>query len=286
MMYQQKNEPTTQIQANHLKLYGLNFSPYADDQSPIEESPVPSKAQIRRRLEMIAPLTNRIRIFNSTGICQDVVQIAVELGFEVSLGAWISHDKAENEEVLEALIDQAKHPQIHTLVVGNEVMMRQELPLSELLAMIKRVKQAFPEKIVTTAEVLQSYRDYPEIISQVDLVYANIHPYFAHIPIACAFDNLRQQYEILTGIAGEKPVLISETGWPCADGKEAGQFMEKFIQWTSAHPIPYYYFSAFDEPWKAGDEGPWGAYFGLWQNDEQLKSGYQSVIYREEVAAT
>lgn len=274
----------TGIQPKH-RLYGLNFSPYAEDQSPIEHSPIPTEKQIRRRLELVSSFTNRIRIFNSTGICREVTQIALELGFQLSLGAWISGDPAENETVLKELIELGQHPQVHTLVVGNEVLMRGELPCQELMSMIARVKKACPNKQITTAVVLKTLQDHPEITDQVDIIYANLHPYFADIPIAQAFELLQQQHGLVAELAHGTPILISETGWPCPDGRQAGQFLDQFLGWTQENNIPYYYFSAFDEPWKANDEGPWGAYFGLWQNDEQLKPGYQEVFYHTEKPA-
>jgi len=42
--------------------------------------------------------------------------------------------------------------------------------------------------------------------------------------------------------------------------------------------VVYFYFEAFDEPWKAEYEGPQGAYWGLWENNGELKRGMQAVF--------
>ena len=42
-------------------------------------------------------------------------------------------------------------------------------------------------------------------------------------------------------------------------------------QWSNEDDIDIFYFSSFDESWKVGDEGDVGAYWGLWDKDENLK---------------
>jgi exo-beta-1,3-glucanase (GH17 family) len=37
--------------------------------------------------------------------------------------------------------------------------------------------------------------------------------------------------------------------------------------------IEMFYFSSFDEPWKTSDEGDVGAFWGLWDKEEQPKYG-------------
>ncbi|MGB2460506.1 MAG: glycosyl hydrolase, partial [Flavobacteriaceae bacterium] len=41
--------------------------------------------------------------------------------------------------------------------------------------------------------------------------------------------------------------------------------------WAKENGIEMYYFSAFDEPWKVGAEGDVGAFWGLWDKDENIK---------------
>lgn len=261
-----------------LTLHGLNFSPYGGAQSPTWDSPSPSREQIQRRLEIIAPFTNRIRTFHSLGVSRTVVDLALELGFEVAAGAWISPNRAENEAALEALLSFAAHPQVTSLVIGNEVGVRGDLPIPELLGLVQRAKAAFPNKTVTTVVVLETLKAHPEIAEVVDEVYVNLHPFFADVGIDGAFDALVEHYEMAREIAVDRPVLISETGWPSRDGQEVTEFFLQFLSWAQGNEIPYFYFSAFDEPWKAIDEGPFGAQFGIWRDNERLKPGYRAVL--------
>lgn len=274
---------TTQLPGNdpNIRLYGINFSPYADDQSPEEVSEVPSLAQIRRRLNILRPYTDRIRIYNSSGICEHVTKIALELGYEVSAGAFICPDRIENEFMLQQLLFFGHHSRVKTLIVGNEVLDRRDLPYEELVALIRRVKKACPNKEVTTAVVLETLRAYPDIVREVDSVYVNLHPYFANVTAAEAFDELLRHYDMVKTIVKGAKIIISETGWPSSDGADGADLLRKLHTWATQNQVPYYFFSAFDEPWKAKAEGPWGAHFGLWQNDEQMKPGYKSVFFND-----
>ncbi len=42
-------------------------------------------------------------------------------------------------------------------------------------------------------------------------------------------------------------------------------------KWSEEEDIEMFYFSSFDESWKVGAEGDVGAYWGLWDKDENLK---------------
>ena len=81
-------------------------------------------------------------------------------------------------------------------------------------------------------------------------------------------------------IAVNKPVIISETGWPNQGDKMEGAVpsdenaMKYFISASNLSQksnIPLFYFSSFDESWKVHHEGDVGARWGLWNTNEQLK---------------
>jgi glucan 1,3-beta-glucosidase len=50
--------------------------------------------------------------------------------------------------------------------------------------------------------------------------------------------------------------------------------MSYFIQtfeWAKQEKIDIFYFSSFEEAWKAKDEGEYGVYWGLWDKDGFFK---------------
>ena len=272
-----------QGQVLHNQLYGINFSPFLGEQSPLWDSPQPTVSQIGRRLDLVAPFTNRIRVFNTVGICDTIIQIALEKGFEVVIGSWVGDKPLDNQASMEALLKWGKHPEIHTLLVGNEVLDRGDVPYSELVTLIDQVKHTFPEKEVSTALVIGTLEKYPDLIDHLDSVYVNLHPYFAGVAPAQAAAELQYQYRKVESLCDGKPIIISETGWPSLDGHEASNFLQDLLKWAKALHIPYYYFSAFDEPWKARTKGSFEAQFGLFNDSEQLKTGYQPIFYNDQL---
>ncbi len=113
----------------------------------------PTAAQIRADLKAIAPYTRAIRTYSSTGGAELIPPIAAEFGLKVTVGAWISKDKARNEREIRSAIELARHnSNVDAIVVGNETIYRGELTIDQLIALIKQVKQSSPVP-VTTGEI-------------------------------------------------------------------------------------------------------------------------------------
>ena len=91
---------------------------------------------------------------------------------------------------------------------------------------------------------------------------------------------MKQMYHHAKDVGQGKKVIITETGWP-SQGSNLGaaqpsyeNALQYFINaqlWAKENGIEMYYFSAFDEPWKVGAEGDVGAFWGLWDKDENIK---------------
>src|SRR2546423_1234231 len=71
-------------------LDGLNFGPYIAGQNP-NTNPAPqiTVAQIRGRLQIVAPYTTWIRTFGSTNGLEAIPAVARSFGLKVAAGAWI-----------------------------------------------------------------------------------------------------------------------------------------------------------------------------------------------------
>lgn len=50
----------------------------------------------------------------------------------------------------------------------------------------------------------------------------------------------------------------------------------QIYQWANRDGVQVFYFSSFDEAWKASDEGDVGAFWGLWDENCNLKYGLDS----------
>mgnify|MGYP000431535041 FL=1 len=76
-------------------MHGLCFSPYGEGQKPGDQI---TEAQIRRRLEIIAPYTKWIRIFSCTEGNDLIPKLAKEYGLKTLVGAWLGDDKTTNDK--------------------------------------------------------------------------------------------------------------------------------------------------------------------------------------------
>lgn len=258
-------------------LHGICFSPYLEGQNIGD---ILSEEQIQKRMAILAPYTKWVRSFSCTDGNEFIPKVAREKGLKVMAGAWIDSNKANNEKEIEALIKLAQKGFIDIAVVGNEVLLRNDLPEQELLQYIHRVKQALPNIPVGYVDAYYQFNEHPALVDACDLVLANCYPFWEGCHIDQASGYLRQMYLVATEAAKGKRVIITETGWPDmgsnngeAQPSEANA-MRYFINaqnWVKSENIEMFYFSSFDESWKVRHEGDVGQRWGIWDKNENLK---------------
>lgn len=258
-------------------MHGICFSMYEDGQKPGD---IITEAQVERRIKILKPYTKWIRSFSCIEGNEHVPRIAHKHGLNTLVGAWLSDDKAENDKEIEALIALAKEGFVDIAAVGNEVLYRNDLSLNELLDYIKRVKKAIPNIPVGYVDAYYEFSVHPELVEVSDVILSNCYPYWEGCHIDGALGHMQQMYRQASQAAKGKKVIITETGWPSQGGSLKGAFSSEenaikyFINtqaWAKNANIETFYFSSFDESWKTGDEGDVGAYWGLWDKNEELK---------------
>lgn len=258
-------------------IHGMCFSPYLADQNIGDQL---SREQIRRRMDVIAPYTQWVRSFSCTEGNEYIPGVAREKGLKTMVGAWIGKDKNQNEKEIETLIDLAKQGFVDVAVVGNEVLMRNELSEQEVISYINKVKKALPGIPVGYVDAYYQFHERPRLIEACDLVLANCYPFWEGCNIDQASLYLRQMYAVAKNAAQGKPVIITETGWPnqgeSTHHAEPSQnnAMKYFIntnEWARQEGIQLFYFSSFDESWKVHHEGDVGARWGIWDKNEKSK---------------
>ncbi|MFD0931560.1 MFS transporter [Psychroflexus salinarum] len=258
-------------------MHGLCFSPYTDKQD-IDD--ILSEEQIRRRVEIIKPYTNWLRSFSCTGGNEHMPKIAKQNNLKTMVGAWISDDKAQNRKEINQLIKLGKAGQVDIAVVGNEVLLREELIEEELLSYIQEVKTALPNIPVGYVDAYSMFNDRPSLIEVCDVILINCYPFWEGADIEISTAYLREMYSLIKAKAKDKPVMIAETGWP-NQGENTGKAiptelnaMKYFINvnnWAQKENIKLFYFSSFDESWKTRHEGDVGQRWGIWDKNEKLK---------------
>jgi GPH family glycoside/pentoside/hexuronide:cation symporter len=262
-------------------LYGVCFSAYTQGQRAGDQL---SEAQVSRRISLVAPHTRWVRSFACTEGHEMIPRLARAKGLKTMAGAWISADRERNEREIEGLINLAREGMVDIAVVGNEVLLRDELPEQELLAYIGRVKAALTDDVpVGSVDAYFQFLERPALTSACDVLLPNCYPFWEGADIDLAAQYLRRMHALVKAAAGEdKRVIVAETGWPGQGRPVAGAVpspdnaMKYFIdvqQWARSEGIKLFYFSSFDEPWKLGQEGEVGTQWGLWDKDERPKYG-------------
>jgi exo-beta-1,3-glucanase (GH17 family) len=259
------------------KIHGLSFSPYTEGQGPGTSI---SAQQIRERLAVIEPYVRWVRTFSCTDGHELIPAIAREKGLKMLAGVWLDDDRERNDLELENAIRAAREGDIDILGVGNEVLLRGDLSEDELLDYIRRAKDALPDVDVGYVDAYFEFAAHPRITEACDVILANCYPFWEGCPAEHALLYMKEMYRTAKAVAGDKRVIVSETGWPNIGTAEGGavpsyenaiKYFVDTYKWAEAEGIEVFYFSSFDEAWKVDAEGDVGAFWGLWDKDGKPK---------------
>jgi exo-beta-1,3-glucanase (GH17 family) len=92
-------------------------------------------------------------------------------------------------------------------------------------------------------------------------------------------------FETAKSVGANKRIIITETGWPSEGGfhgkanaskENAMKFFIDTQKWSQQKEVEIFFFSSFDESWKALEEGDVGAYWGIWDKNGNIK--YQDLL--------
>lgn len=250
-------------------IHGLCFSSYVNGQGP---GSIITKEQITRRIEIIKPFTQWIRTFSCTDGNENIPEIAKAHGIKVMAGAWLSDDEELNEKEISNLIKIVKAGHVDLVAVGNEVLYRDELTEEELLEYIRKVKIEVPEAQVGYVDAYYEFTDRPALKDACDVLFINCYPYWEGCHIDYSLVYMKNMYHGVKNVAGDKRVIISETGWPNigtafeASEPSTENALRYFInaqKWSMQENIEIMYFSSFDEEWKIDMEGDVGAFWEI-----------------------
>ena len=259
------------------KIQGISFSPYVEGQGPGTQI---GADQIRERLAFIQPYVNWIRTFSCSEGNELIPAIAKENGLKTMVGVWLDDNKEQNEIELNNAIKIANAGHADILGVGNEVLLRGDLSEDELIDYMTRAREATSGIPVGYVDAYFEFEVHPRITDACDVILANCYPFWEGCPAEHALLYMKEMYRRAQRAAGDKPVIISETGWPNigtpTDGavpslQNAIKYFIDTYQWAEQDDIEIFYFSSFDETWKVDAEGDVGAYWGLWDKDGNLK---------------
>src|SRR5262245_26152581 len=172
----------------------VSYAPYRlPGQTPFTKGFVVSPAQIDADLALLAKRTSCVRIYSVDQGLALVPELARKHGLRVLLGLWIGRDRAENERELALGMEVIRRAAdaIDAVIVGNEVLLRRELPPTVLADYIRRVRAATTLP-VTYADVWEFWLQNPEVADAVSFITIHLLPYWEDdpMPIERAVDHV------------------------------------------------------------------------------------------------
>lgn len=230
--------------------------------------------------------TKNIRIYSVEGTLRYIPELAVEFGLQVTLGAWLSKNESRNEQEVALCIELANSiPSITRLLIGNETLFRNDVSEQQMLHYLDRVRGAVKVP-VSTSEQWHIWAEFPELAGHVDFIAAHILPFWENIPMIKASEFVVTIVTNLKALFPQKPLLISEIGWPSGGSlttqsrsslADQSIYLRYQLQQLHDHHLEYFVVEAFDQRWKT-DEGAAGQCWGVFNTDRKPKIIFSGPI--------
>jgi exo-beta-1,3-glucanase (GH17 family) len=240
-------------------------------------------AEVDRDLDLLSPLTHAIRSYAAIEGPWEMPALAQKHGLKLWQGIWLGGDRAQNAREMAKAIEYAhRFPDtIERVIVGNEVLLRRDLPVSELIADIDHVRASVKQP-VAYADVSDFWDQFPQVAPHVDVVLIHLLPYWEDVPtgIDHAVETVGRVYEHFVKLFPGKTIAIGETGWPSRGRQRRdavpgrvneARFLREFMALSAAEKFDYNFIEAIDQDWKYESEGIVGANWGIFGADRRVK---------------
>ncbi|KAK5999236.1 Putative glucan endo-1,3-beta-glucosidase btgC [Cladobotryum mycophilum] len=303
------NSPDIQSLLNNKNLHkvfpGMDYTPQ-NTQYPACLTDPPSQNDITKDVAVLSQLTNKIRLYGTDCNQTQMVLHAIDRlkmtdTIKVWLGVWQDNNGTTNARQLEQMwdiLDNYGSDPFEGIIVANEVLFRQQFTVASLGSLLSSVRTNLTAKSISLPVATSDLGDdwTSALASSSDYIMANVHPFFSGTP---ADEAASWTWSFWEGHDGQfwktdkEKNIISETGWPtgggtdcgsatsCTNGAVAGidelnQFMGDWVCQALANGTNYFWFEAFDEPWKVQFNTPgksWEDKWGLMDVNRKLKPG-------------
>ncbi len=270
------------------RIQGFAFSPFRNAEDPTHKE-MPTDGEIDQDLQLLEGKTLAVRTYSTYGTLAHVPQLAERHGLNVTVGAWIDNHTDANEMELDAAIELARSQiNVVRVIIGNEVVLRGDIPIEQLEKYLDKARDAIGQP-VSTAEPWHVWLAHPELADHVDFIGVHLLPYWEGVSVDTAVDYSFAQFRRLQKAFPGKPIVVAEIGWPsrgrtreyavASDSNEA-LFLRRFLKRAEREQIVYYVMEAFDQPWKAYQEGAVGSYWGVYDVNRNPKFEFTAAIVR------
>ncbi|MFC3096029.1 glycosyl hydrolase [Alteromonas sediminis] len=289
------------------QVMAVAYSGFREGQHPDrgEGANNPSKQEILEDLHILIEHNfTLIRLYDSGQNSADTLSLIRQhqLPIKVLLGIWLdaeisNHDGCPwlTEPISESVLSKNKLQNGHEIEraislandyadiivsvnVGNEALVSWNdhmVPVDTVIDYVKLVKQHIQQP-VTVAENYAWWIEHGQALANiVDYIGVHTYPMWEHKLIeeglAYTLDNIHRVHEALP----QKPIAVLEGGWATtaeefpeqANCMNQQTYFEQVYQWANKANITFFFFEAFDEPWKGhpdaihGAEKHWGLFY-------------------------
>jgi len=234
-----KNSPEIKKLMNnpdlHKVFHGMDYTPLGGIYPECITYP-PTQNNITRDIAVLSLLTDKVRLYGTDCNQTEMVLHAIDalgIDMKVWIGVWLDKNTTTNDRQLAHLYklieNKSYHNKFDGVAVGNEVLFAQTLTETELFTIISDVRTNLTNlgyKIpVGTSDLGSNWN--ANMASKVDVLMANVHPFFAGVVAEKAADwtwDFFQKNDVVytEGLSPKPRVMISEVGWPSGGGSNNG----------------------------------------------------------------
>ncbi|EHK43610.1 glycoside hydrolase family 17 protein [Trichoderma atroviride IMI 206040] len=289
----------------HKVFPGIDYTPLNTQYPDCLANP-PSQNNITRDVAVLSQLTNKIRLYgtdcNQTQmVLHSISALEMTSDIKVWMGVWQDNNATTNARQLAQMwdiLDKYGDDPFEGIIVANEVLFRKQFTVASLGELLDDVRTNLTKNKydlpVATSDLGDDWTQ--ALADDSDYIMANVHPFFSGTTATEAAD---WTYSFWKGHDGPfwktdtSKNIISETGWPTGGGKDCGgpstctnpavagidelnTFMSDWVCQALENGTNYFWFEAFDEPWKVIYNTPteaWEDKWGLMDANRKLKDG-------------
>lgn len=235
------NSPQIQKVLNDKNLHkvfpGMDYTPL-DAQYPDCLTNPPVQDAVTLDVAILSQLTPAIRLYGTDCNQTQMVLHAIDKlemndTVKVWLGVWLENNQTTNTRQLNQMYDILDtYPEDHFagVIVGNEVLFREDMTLGQLGRQLTTVRSKLAAKGINLPVATSDLGDdwTAGLAQDSDIVMANVHPFFAGVTPQEAPGwtwDFWQNTDVPLASAGRGAYpknIISETGWPTQGGNDCG----------------------------------------------------------------
>lgn len=284
---------------------GISYGSYRDDESPSKGS-VSSEEDILQDMTLLTADSdiswNLIRMYAADAASEQVLKTIKKhkLPVKVMQGAWLSSTQTDEENELQItevirLANEYKDIVV-TVNLGNEIFVDwsahklEKSDYPKYLGWVKKV-QTETSVPVTLADDYNFWNKpwSQEIAQALDYVVLHAYAMWNSQTLENALPWTEKTFLDIQALHPTKQIVLGESGWATSSISDNGDerliigeasekaqkvFYDAYNQWLVENQIVSYYFEAFDEKWKGGEDKPDGIAeknWGVFRSDRTPK---------------